>query len=127
MPTQAQKPEDLRSSVIDRFRRVATAPDQERKFPVGPESAKTLGYQVAEVDAFPSAVTESFCGVGNPFSMGKPQPGQIVLDLGCGAGFDTLLAARWVGASGKVIGLDMTPEMVAKARHNDSLLCVTNV
>ena len=127
MPTNAPQGDTLRASVIDRFRRVATAPDQERKFPVGPESAKTLGYQVAEVDAFPSAVTESFCGVGNPFSMGKPQPGQIVLDLGCGAGFDTLLAARRVGASGKVMGIDMTPEMIAKARTNAKNLGLMNV
>ena len=127
MPTRDLQRDALRASVIDRFRRVAIAPDQERKFPVGPESAKKLGYQPAEVDALPSAVTESFCGVGNPFSLGDPQPGQTVLDLGCGAGFDTLLAARRVGASGKVIGVDMTPEMIAKARTNASLLGVTNV
>ena len=116
MPTESQQPRTLRASVIDRFRRVAIAPDQERKFPVGPESAKKLGYEPAEVDAFPSAVTESFCGVGNPFSLGQPLPGQTVLDLGCGAGFDTLLAAKRVGPNGKVIGMDMTPEMIAKAR-----------
>ena len=57
----------------------------------------------------------------------SPEPGQTVLDLGCGAGFDTLLAARRVGPNGKVIGVDMTPEMIAKARHNASLLGVTNV
>jgi len=113
--------------VIDRFRWVATAPDQERKFPVGPESAKKLGYEPAEVDALPFAVTESFCGAGNPFSLGQPLPGETVLDLGCGAGFDTLLAAQRVGPNGKVIGLDMTPEMIAKARHNASLLGVTNI
>ena len=127
MPTRDLQSDALRASVIDRFRRVAIAPDQERKFPVGPESAKKLGYEPAEVDALPSAVTESFCGVGNPFSLGDPQPGQTVLDLGCGAGFDTLLAARRVGASGKVIGVDMTPEMIAKARTNASLPRVTNV
>jgi len=127
MPTQSQQPDNLRASVIDRFRKVAIAPDQERKFPVGPESAKKLGYDLCEVDALPSAVTESFCGVGNPFSMGEPQPGQTILDLGCGAGFDTLLAAKKVGPNGKVIGIDMTPEMVAKVRHNASLLGVTNV
>jgi SAM-dependent methyltransferase len=127
MPTQSQQPDNLRASIIDRFRKVATAPDQERKFPVGPESAKKLGYDLCEVDALPSAVTESFCGVGNPFSMGEPQPGQTILDLGCGAGFDTLLAARRVGASGKVIGVDMTPEMIAKARTNAETLGLANV
>src|SRR5271165_5685407 len=118
MPKDAAHPNALRASVIDRFRRLAIAPDQERKFPVGSESAKKLGYEPAEVDALPSAVTESFCGVGNPFLLGQPLPDHRVLDLGCGAGFDTLLAARRVGASGKVIGVDMTPEMIAKARTN---------
>ena len=127
MPTQSQQPDKLRASVIDRFRKVAIAPDQERKFPVGPMSAKRLGYEPAEVDALPSAVTESFCGVGNPFSLGDPQPGQTVLDLGCGAGFDTLLAAQMVGPNGKIISVDMTPEMVAKARTNAETLGLVNV
>jgi SAM-dependent methyltransferase len=127
MPTIDAQEGDLRASVIDRFRRVATAPDQERKFPVGPQSAKRLGYDPAEVDALPGSVTESFCGVGNPLSLGEPQPGQTVLDLGCGSGFDTLLAARRVGASGKVIGVDITPEMIAKARSNADNLALMNV
>lgn len=66
MTNDAPLPDDLRASVIDRFRKVATVPDQERKFPVGPESAKKLGYEPAELDALPSAITGSFCGVGNP-------------------------------------------------------------
>jgi arsenite methyltransferase len=94
MPTRDPQWDALRGSVIDRFRGVATTPGQENKFPVGPESAKKLDYAPAEVDALPSAVTESFCGVGNPFSLGEPLPGQTVLDLGCGAGFDTLLTAK---------------------------------
>ena len=85
MPTNDPQWDDLRASVIDRFRRVAAAPDLERKFPIGPASAKRLGYDPAEVDALPASVTESFCGVGNPFLIGKPLPGQTVLDLGCGA------------------------------------------
>ena len=127
VPIKSDKPENLPASVIDRFRRLATAPDQERKFPVGPESAKKLGYVPAEVDALPSTVTESFCGVGNPFSLGELEPGLTVVDLGCGAGFDTLLAARRVGTGGTVIGVDMTPEMVGKACYNAAQLGVTNV
>jgi arsenite methyltransferase len=127
MPTQSQQPDNLRASVIGRFRQVAIAPDQEWKFTVGPESAKKLGYDASEVDSLPSSVTESFCGVGNPFSLGEPQTGEVVLDLGCGAGFDTLLAAKKASPNGYVIGLDMTPEMIAKARHNAALLDVTNV
>ena len=127
MPTQTQQPDNLRASVIDRFRKVAIAPDQETKFPVGPESAKKLGYDLCEVDALPSAVTESFCGVGNPFLLGQPLPDHRVLDLGCGAGFDTLLAAQMVGPNGKVIGVDMTPEMIAKARTNAEKMGPANV
>nr|WP_161602582.1 methyltransferase domain-containing protein [Tautonia marina] len=119
-------PDDLRSSILDRFGKVATDPDREERFPVGPESAKALGYDAAEVDALPPSLTESFCGVGNPFSLGEPELRQTVLDLGCGAGFDTLLAARRVGASGRAIGVDMTPGMVAKARRNAEALGTAN-
>lgn len=126
MPQVIPTPDDLRASVIDRFSEVATTPGGERKFPVGPESARRLGYG-AEIDALPVSVTESFCGVGNPLSLGQPESGQTVLDLGCGAGLDTLLATRRVGPLGKVIGIDMTPEMVAKARRNAHLLGLSNV
>lgn len=127
MPYAAPTPDGLRMSVMDRFRKVATAPAREQRFPVGPESARRLGYTAAEVDALPAPVTESFCGVGDPFSLGQPHPGQIVLDLGCGAGFDTLLASRRVGPSGRAIGVDMTLEMVRKARRNVDLLGLSNV
>jgi len=127
MPTQTQQPDNLRASVIDRFRKVATAPEQERGFPIGPMSAKRLGYDPAEIASLPSSVTESFCGVGNPFLLGQPLPDHRVLDLGCGAGFDTLLAAQMVGPNGKVIGVDMTPEMIAKARNNAESLGLMNV
>lgn len=127
MPIEAPRRDVLRASVIDRFRRVAIAPDQERKFPVGPASAKELGYDPTEVNSLPVSLTESFCGVGNPLSLGEPLPGQIVLDLGCGAGFDSLLAAQRVGTSGEVIGVDFTPQMIAKARSNAKRLGLMNV
>jgi SAM-dependent methyltransferase len=113
--------------VIDRFRRVAAAPDLERKFPIGPASATKLDYDPAEVVALPASVTESFCGVGKPFSMGEPLPGQTVLDLGCGAGFDTLLAARMVGPESKAIGLGITPQMIAEAQQNAAIVGLANV
>src|SRR5438552_13864936 len=101
---------DLRAAVERRFAQVARSPDQEKKFPVGPASAKKLGYDPQEIDALPTSVTESFCGVGNPLGLGDPHPGQIVLDLGSGPGMDSLLAARRVGPGGKVIGVDLCQE-----------------
>jgi arsenite methyltransferase len=127
MPHATPTSHDLRASVIDRFRKVATAPAGERKFPVGSESARRFGYAAAEIDALPASVTESFCGVSVPLSLGQPHSSQIVLDLGCGAGFDTLLAARQVGQTGCVIGIDMTPEMVARAGRNADRFGLSNV
>src|SRR5581483_12432166 len=98
-------------AIKQRFANLALSPQSERTFPVGPASAKKLGYDAAEIDALPRAVTESFAGVGNPFSLGALRPGETVLDLGSGAGMDSILAARRVGPEGRVIGVDMTEEM----------------
>lgn len=118
---------DIQAGVRSRFGRIAAAPQQEQKFPLGPDSAKALGYDPAEIDRLPPSLTESFCGVGNPLSLGDLAPGQRVLDLGCGAGLDALLAARRVGPSGSVVGVDLTPPMVAKARTAAASLDVENV
>ena len=120
-------PEKFRQTISARFAKVALAPELETTFPVGPESAKSLGYEPNEIDALPASVTDSFCGVGNPFGLGQVQPGEKVLDLGSGAGMDGVLAARRVGPSGSVIGVDMTSEMVAKATHNAVAAGVVNV
>lgn len=118
---------ELQASVKERFAKVAQAPDQEKKFPVGPASAKKLGYDPQEIDALPTSVTESFCGVGNPLGLGELRAGQSVLELGSGPGMDSLLAARRVGPTGKVVGVDMCDEMIAKARYNAKLLNLNNV
>jgi arsenite methyltransferase len=123
MPT----PAEIRAAVEERFAQVASSPGQEKKFPVGPASAKKLGYDPQEIDALPPAVTESFCGVGNPLSLGEVRPDQTVLDLGSGPGLDSLLAARRVGPTGKVVGVDLCREMVEKARHSADLLALRNV
>jgi SAM-dependent methyltransferase len=120
-------PDAIRAAVEQRFARVARSPEAEKTFPVGPASAKRLGYDPQEIDALPPSVTESFCGVGNPLGLGEVRPGQTVLDLGSGAGLDSLLAARRVGPTGKVVGIDLCPEMVEKARRNAGLLGVDNV
>lgn len=124
MPTPA---DEILRSVRERFARIAQAPDQEKKFPVGPASALALGYDPQEIDSLPASVTDSFCGVGNPLGLGEPRAGQVVLDLGCGAGLDTLLAAGRVGPAGKVVGVDLTAEMVEKARKNAAALGLRNV
>ncbi len=115
MPATAH---EITGAVKERFVNLALSPQSEQKFPVGPASAKKLGYAAAEIDALPASVTESFAGVGNPFSLGALRAGETVLDLGSGAGLDSILAARRVGPTGRVVGVDMTEKMVEKARAN---------
>ena len=122
-----ETPELFRRQVRERFQRVADEPDQEETFPIGPESAKALGYDADEINSLPLSVTESFAGVGNPLSLDVLQSGQTVLDVGSGAGLDSILAARRVGPTGKVIGIEMTEAMINKARRNVELLQLKNV
>ncbi len=122
-----ETPDQIEEEIKQRFVKVALAPQEERKFPVGPASAKRLGYAAQEIDTLPPPVTESFCGVGNPLGLGDVRSGQTVLDLGSGPGLDSLLAARRVGPTGKVVGVDLCPEMVEKARRNALLLGLRNV
>ena len=122
-----QTAEAIQVSIKERYANLARCPGSEKGFPVGPASAKSLGYPAAEIDALPESVTESFAGVGDPFSLGELQPGETVLDLGCGAGMDSILAARKVGPSGKVIGIDFSPEMIDKAIGNAEALSLPNV
>jgi ubiquinone/menaquinone biosynthesis C-methylase UbiE len=117
----------LRSAIQDEYTDVATYPAKGFHFHTGRPLASRLGYPMDRVAALPDSVVESFAGVGNPFAWGEPAPGESVLDLGSGAGFDILLAARMVGPHGRAIGVDMTPAMTAKARRNAGLLGLTNV
>jgi arsenite methyltransferase len=118
---------DVRDTVRKRFGMIASAPDHEKKFPIGPANAQALGYDATEIDALPRSVTESFVGVTNVLLLGEILPGQTVVDFGCGAGLDCLLAARRVGPSGKVIGVDMTTEMIDKGRRSAKELGISNV
>ena len=106
----------LRKEVQIRYTEVAESPDQTFHFHHGRPMAEILGYTMDQVDAMPAQAVESFAGVGNPFSVGSIQPGEAVLDVGSGAGFDCFIAGQAVGTAGKVIGVDMTEAMLDKAR-----------
>ena len=106
----------LRSEVQTMYSRVAAAPSGEFHFHRGPQYAVTkLGYDAEELAALPLSVTSSFAGVGNPHAIARIPAGATVVDVGCGAGTDLLLAARRVGATGRAIGIDMTEAMRERA------------
>lgn len=117
----------LREAIQGEYAEVAACPAKGYHFHVGRQLAARLGYPAERVADLPDAVVESFAGVGNPFALGDLRPGEAVLDLGSGAGFDAILAAQQVGAAGRVIGVDMTPSMLAKARANAAALGLGHV
>lgn len=106
---------------------VANNPEKEFHFPTGRETCLYLGYPAASLDAIPATAVESFAGVGYPFSAGGIHAGDTVLDIGSGAGTDTLIAANTVGNSGKVYGLDMTRAMQEKLAHNIDSMGINHV
>jgi arsenite methyltransferase len=118
----------LRNEIQTMYSRVASTPGGEFHFHRGPEYAVTrLGYDSAELAALPLDVTSSFAGVGNPHSIGAMGKPSVVLDIGCGAGTDLLLAARRVGPRGRAIGVDMTERMRTRAAAGAAECGLTNV
>ena len=108
--------EVLKSEIRKTYASVSQEPEKDFIFPTGRAWAADLGYPPELLDRVPESAAESYAGVANPFSLGELQPGERVLDLGSGAGTDSLVAAQMVAPEGRVTGLDMTPEMLAKAR-----------
>jgi ubiquinone/menaquinone biosynthesis C-methylase UbiE len=102
--------------VREKYRAVATDPAGSFHFHTGRELARRLGYDDDVVAALPDRAVESFAGVANPFALRPLVSGERVVDIGSGAGFDSFLAAAQVGPDGRVIGVDMTPEMLEKSR-----------
>jgi len=119
--------DELRCQIEEKYVEVALDPDKGFHFHTGRPLAKMLAYDQTDVDWLPESTVESFAGTGNPFSMGRLREGETVMDIGCGAGFDTLLAARQVGAGGRVIAVDMTEAMLEKTRAGARALGLTNV
>jgi arsenite methyltransferase len=117
----------LRDQVREKYRAVAVEPDATYHFHTGRPLAARLGYDPAIVDALPDRAVESFAGVGNPFSLRTIEPGERVVDVGSGAGFDSFVAAHHVGPDGAVVGVDMTAEMLTKATDIAGQLELTHV
>ncbi len=108
---------ELRQGISKEYEEVANNPERGFHFHTGRPLTRILGYKEDWLEGIPESSIESFAGTGNPFSLGEIRPGERVIDIGCGAGIDSLIAAKKVGSDGKVIGIDMTEAMLDKARQ----------
>lgn len=119
--------DQLRHAIREEYATVATRPEQGFHFHTGRPLARILAYDEHWLDGIPEPTVASFAGTGNPFSLGVLAAGERVVDVGCGAGIDSLIAAQMVGPHGHVIGIDMTPAMLERARASAKEMGTTNV
>ena len=126
-PLATLSPGDIRRAVADRYGQVATDPGGSFNFPVGRDFALAVGYPPDTLAGVPKAAVRSFAGVTYYHGRTALQPGETVLDLGCGAGLDAILAARAIGPTGRVVAVDYGDEMVALARANAAAAGVANL
>ncbi len=119
--------DQLRLEIQRHYAEVAISPDHEFHFHTGRDAARQVGYDESTIKDIPDDVIASFAGVADPFHFGLPKPGETVLDVGSGAGVDAIIAAKAVGSKGRVIGVDMTHEMLDAARRNAERMGLANV
>jgi SAM-dependent methyltransferase len=119
--------EVLRSEIRRTYTDVSTDQQREFIFPTGRAWAQELGYPEPELSRVPDATVDSFAGVANHWRLGRVAPGEVVLDLGCGAGTDLLVAAQMTGPTGRAIGVDMTPAMLERAAASARSMGLENV
>ena len=117
----------LRQAIQEEYAAVARDPGRGYHFHTGRPLARMLGYHDDWLEGLPEGSIASFAGTGNPFRIGQLQPGERIVDIGSGAGLDSLIAAKMVGPDGQVIGVDMTPAMLEMARKSVSLAGAGNV
>jgi SAM-dependent methyltransferase len=118
----------VRQGIKEKYDRVAAAGSGGCfQYPTGKAGMDLQGYPPEVIGDFPPEVLAAFCGVGNPFSLGPLAPGDAVLDIGCGAGVDSLVAGHLVGPGGTVVGLDVTPAMIERARAHLARLGLNHV
>ncbi len=117
----------IEEGIQRKYAKVAVSPEGLFQYPTGRAGLEALSYDTDILQALPESVLETFCGVGNPFSLGEVHAGESVLDVGCGGGVDTMIAAIMVGPTGQVVGTDMSSEMLERARENLSWTNLDNV
>jgi arsenite methyltransferase len=117
----------IEADIRGKYLQVAVSPQGLFRYPTGRAGLEALGYDPVIVGALPDTVADAYCGVGNPFSLGPIREGEAVLDIGCGAGVDAIVAGKLTGSSGAVTGIDLVPGMLARARENARLAGVDNV
>lgn len=128
LPSALNLSEDaLRSAVRQEYANVAVDPHRGYHFHTGCDAANRIGYDQSLYTDLPKENIDSFAGTGNPFMLGPINPGDIVIDVGSGSGFDALIASQMVGPNGRVIGVDMTSEMRRKARSGAEKMGATHV
>ncbi|NOY69171.1 MAG: methyltransferase domain-containing protein [Deltaproteobacteria bacterium] len=127
-PRISRKDRDrILAGIHKKYRKVADSPEGLFKFPTGKAGLKGLGYAPELIRALPEKVAASYCGVGNPFSIGAIHKDESVLDIGCGAGVDTIFAGLMAGPAGKAVGIDLTAEMLRRAEANLALTDLKNI
>ena len=117
----------IQKAIHKKYKQVAKNPAGLFKYPTGRAGLKALKYPFELINALPEVVAESYCGVGNPFALGPIKHGEAVLDIGCGSGVDVMFAAIMTGPSGKVTGIDVTPQMLKRATENLALTDFQNI
>ena len=117
----------IQKLIQKKYKKVARNPEGLFKYPTGPTGLKALQYDPELLAKLPESVSAAYCGVGNPFSLGPIKKGDAVIDVGCGAGVDTILAAMMSGPLGNIVGIDMLPEMLSRAKENQSLAGIENI
>lgn len=109
---------EIEKGLRKKYQKVAVTPEGSFQYPTGKAGLQGQNYDPAVLEILPKDILSSYCGVGNPFSVGGMNEGESVLDVGCGSGVDTLIAATMVGKEGWVAGIDIIPEMLGRAREN---------
>lgn len=117
----------IEESIRQKYLKAAISPEGLFRYPTGRAGLEALGYPPDIIRSLPDHVAASYCGVGNPFSLGQIRRNESVLDIGCGAGVDTIIAASLAGPAGQVTGIDLVPAMLARARENARLARADNV